>query len=368
MANIFISYSSEDKTLVRKLASLLEQKGWTVWWDRQIPIGQHFDSVIESELNKADCVLVIWTHRAVASAWVRNEASAAAAQKKLVPVMIEQVEVPLAFRLMEAAMMIGWNGEPVHPELDLLYHAIEGHVQQKGDNNGETPTTPITKPEEKDAGDGKAGYKGRLSSKMKKQVTIWSLAVFGLVLIAILYARYTATDRSEKNVVIRVFDWKKNPLQAGDVKLYLNEYIRTQSIDRMGQAVFTGVPQHLLREAVKLEVSSPGYTTRTFDTLLSNSGSTDITIPYTTEIVISGRVKTAAEVPIKGVELNIDGTRYYALSITDGTYQLRLDEYTLGDEITITTSHPKYEDKTIAIRISAPELNNQDIFLNPVSP
>jgi hypothetical protein len=71
--------------------------------------------------------------------------------------------------------------------------------------------------------------------------------------------------------------------------------------------------------------------------------------------------------PIRGVEINVDGTRYYAVSITDGSYNLRLEEYTLGDEITLTTSHKNYEDKTISLRINSPQITNQDIFLNPVS-
>ncbi|MEJ0105081.1 MAG: toll/interleukin-1 receptor domain-containing protein [Bacteroidota bacterium] len=59
MADIFISYSSEDKTVVKRIAGLLENKGWSVWWDRQIPIGQKYDTVIENELHGAACVLVI---------------------------------------------------------------------------------------------------------------------------------------------------------------------------------------------------------------------------------------------------------------------------------------------------------------------
>ena len=54
-------------------------------------------------------------------------------------------------------------------------------------------------------------------------------------------------------------------------------------------------------------------------------------------------------------------------SITDGSYNLRLEEYTLGDEISITTSHKDYEDKTISLVINSPEIKNQDIFLNPIS-
>ena len=72
--------------------------------------------------------------------------------------------------------------------------------------------------------------------------------------------------------------------------------------------------------------------------------------------------------PIKDVEINVDGTRYFAISITDGSYSLTLDEYTLGDEISITTSHPRYEDKTFALTIQSPVIANTDIFLQPIHP
>ncbi len=71
--------------------------------------------------------------------------------------------------------------------------------------------------------------------------------------------------------------------------------------------------------------------------------------------------------PIRGVEISVDGTRYFTKSLTDGTYKLRLEEYTLGDEITVTTSHKDYEDKTISLRINSPDIVGQDIFLNPIT-
>ncbi len=172
---------------------------------------------------------------------------------------------------------------------------------------------------------------------------------------------------ADKNITIRLFDWKKRPVTQGEVKIYLPEYIRTQSIDKMGQALFTGIPAGTFYSNMKIEVSSPGYASKVFDTLLKNSQPLELTLPLTTVVFISGRVKTAAELPIKGVEVSADGTRYYAISITDGTYNLRLEEYTLGDEINLTTSHKDFEDKTITLRLQAPNIQNQDIFLNPIA-
>ena len=187
------------------------------------------------------------------------------------------------------------------------------------------------------------------------------------VILVVLGGLYLPHHSSVSNVTIRIFDWKNNPITQGDVKIYLKEYIRSQSVDNVGQALFTGIPADIVKNRMKIEVSSPGYATKYFDTLLVSSKPLELILPLTTVVFISGRVKTAAEVPIKGVEINVDGTRYYTKSITDGSYKLRLEEYTLGDEISLTTSHKDFEDKTVSVRINSPDIQNQDIFLNPVS-
>ena len=70
MSGIFISYANEDRQKAEVLAHALEQKGWSVWWDRKIPFGQSFDQVIEANLTSAKCVLVLWTKTSVESRWV----------------------------------------------------------------------------------------------------------------------------------------------------------------------------------------------------------------------------------------------------------------------------------------------------------
>ena len=174
------------------------------------------------------------------------------------------------------------------------------------------------------------------------------------------------TETADRIVTIRVFDKNGSPLNGGDVKIYLPEYIRTQSIDKMGQAQFTGVPINSLKEKIKVEVASPGYTAQQFDTVLGKNGTLELVLPLQSIVFISGQVKQANETPIADVEINVDGTRYVAYSISNGTYRLRLEEYTLGDEITLTTSHMNFEDKTRSIRIHAPEIKDIDFILQPI--
>lgn len=124
MIDIFLSYASVDRPRVRVLAEVLEREGWSVWWDRIIPIGKAFDEAIESALAEARCVVVVWSQASIRSQWVRSEANDALDRGVLVPVLIEEVRIPLAFRRLQAAHMIDWQGETSHPGLRQLVQSI----------------------------------------------------------------------------------------------------------------------------------------------------------------------------------------------------------------------------------------------------
>ena len=124
MSDIFLSYSSKDKAKAQIIAKALEAQGCSVWWDRVIPPGKTFDEVIEQELDASKCVVVLWSKESVKSQWVRTEASEGNRRRILIPILIEDVQPPLAFRLIEAANLIDWKGTLPHPEFDLLLDSI----------------------------------------------------------------------------------------------------------------------------------------------------------------------------------------------------------------------------------------------------
>jgi formylglycine-generating enzyme required for sulfatase activity len=128
MADIFISYAREDRSFTELLASRLEERGWSVWWDRRIPAGKRFEKVIEEELHGADCVIAVWSRQGIASHYVREEAADGRDRDVLVPVFAEAVEAPFGFRSIHAADLRGWNGDPAHAGFLDLINDISGRI------------------------------------------------------------------------------------------------------------------------------------------------------------------------------------------------------------------------------------------------
>lgn len=98
MADVFVSYSSHDRDRVASLVEAIERRGWTVWWDRKIDAGVSFDREIEKAIDAAKCVVVVWSAASADSDWVRNEATEGLERGVLVPVLIDPIRLPLAFR------------------------------------------------------------------------------------------------------------------------------------------------------------------------------------------------------------------------------------------------------------------------------
>jgi formylglycine-generating enzyme required for sulfatase activity len=115
MSDIFISYARQDRPRAEAIAKALEDHGWSVWWDWNIPTGKTFRQVIQEQLDGARCVIVLWSATSVNRKWVIEEASEGDERGILVPVLIENVRPPLGFRSIQTADLTGWAGENTAP-------------------------------------------------------------------------------------------------------------------------------------------------------------------------------------------------------------------------------------------------------------
>jgi PDZ domain len=78
----------------------------------------------------------------VASEWVRNEASEAKRRGILVPVFLETVDAPLAFRLLNGADLHDWQAGTPHSEFDQL---VERVGELLGKPQSSAPTESVRK-------------------------------------------------------------------------------------------------------------------------------------------------------------------------------------------------------------------------------
>lgn len=155
MDEIFISYASVDRAKARRLAEALGEHGWDVWWDRDIPLGQSFDEVIEKAIARAKCVIVLWSAISVGSDWVRNEASEGKRRGILIPVFIERVDAPLAFRLLNGADLTDWIDDESDAEFDRLSQRVAELLGQEAKESlaGARKEIPVQRPTASDSKD-----------------------------------------------------------------------------------------------------------------------------------------------------------------------------------------------------------------------
>jgi formylglycine-generating enzyme required for sulfatase activity len=131
VSDIFLSYARSDLPRVKPLVDSLSRRGWSVWWDNRIPPGKTWDQVIEKQLKAARCVLVLWSKHSVQRHWVLTEAHYGLKREILVPALLDDTEIPLAFERIQAANLTGWRHGSRHSGFDDLVQGI-GDILEAG--------------------------------------------------------------------------------------------------------------------------------------------------------------------------------------------------------------------------------------------
>ena len=90
--------------------------------------------MIEEALDKARCVIVVWSETSVKSRWVKTEAGEGLEREILVPVSIDKVRIPLAFRRIQTSNFISWQANTdadVFKKLQVDLTGVLGEPLQK---------------------------------------------------------------------------------------------------------------------------------------------------------------------------------------------------------------------------------------------
>jgi hypothetical protein len=96
-ADVFVSYKRAERLRVARIAELLRESGFDVWFDARPEVGrgEGFDAEIEREVTSAGCVFVCWTRDATKSRYVKAEAKKGLERKALVPLFLEPCDLPI---------------------------------------------------------------------------------------------------------------------------------------------------------------------------------------------------------------------------------------------------------------------------------
>ena len=140
MTDIFVSYAREDEARVRPIVEELLAPGWNVFWDRRIPVGKTWHSVLETKLRESRCVLVAWSHASVKSEWVLEEAMYAKSNHILVPLLLDKVQPPFGFSLIQAADLTAWNNDSADPDFRECVEAVSSMLSPLSLEKGSSVT------------------------------------------------------------------------------------------------------------------------------------------------------------------------------------------------------------------------------------
>lgn len=107
-SQVFISYSSDDRSYVEALAGHLRAEGLDVWFDDRIMAGHTFPRAIQTAIDECRVFIVILTPSAVRSDWVRNEVVYARGRgKPVIPLMLKRCTPPVEVAALHAENVRG---------------------------------------------------------------------------------------------------------------------------------------------------------------------------------------------------------------------------------------------------------------------
>lgn len=127
MSKVFISYSYQDKPFVDWLVTHLKDNDVDIWYDKsEINIGDSIIEKIEKGIKVASIYIIVLSEAAIKSKWVNYELNNALlykAQKeglKILPILIESIEIPVTLRTIKYADFTKNKGEALNELIQII--------------------------------------------------------------------------------------------------------------------------------------------------------------------------------------------------------------------------------------------------------
>lgn len=128
---VFLSYSSEDKTSVEKICSLLESRGIICWMaPRDVVAGKDFGEQIIEAINSTKIMVIVLSANSNKSKFVKNEVERAFSKgKTVITFKIHEVEPSIALELFiaSAQWIAAWN-PPLESNVKVLSDTIMEYI------------------------------------------------------------------------------------------------------------------------------------------------------------------------------------------------------------------------------------------------
>ena len=126
----FISHSSQDGKVAKRLAEELEREGYVVWLDkREVLVGHNIVEKVNLGISESRFMLVLLSRSSVKSEWVKREWTAAYVAEieskdvVVLPVLIEPCSIPASLKNKRYANLTDWDSG-----FEDLIKALKGHA------------------------------------------------------------------------------------------------------------------------------------------------------------------------------------------------------------------------------------------------
>jgi hypothetical protein len=99
LGKVFISYSSLDRVITRKIDARLKKEGFSIWLDEhQLLVGDPLAKEISTAISRAKAVLVVVSANSIKSRWLKYELNIATERMikgecRVIPVVIDDVQL-----------------------------------------------------------------------------------------------------------------------------------------------------------------------------------------------------------------------------------------------------------------------------------